>query len=272
MMDVYWLEQSEADVPLENDWLSARELACLNSLRFPKRRADWRLGRWTAKRALAAYCDVPSHSQSLVKIEIHPAPSGAPEVFFFSQPAPVTISLSHSAGTAMCAIARSSVSLGCDLEAIEPRARAFVTDYFVDEEQALIARLRADDRPQLVTLLWSAKESTLKALAVGLRLDTRCVTVSPDDALAGRFGDQKRYNDNPALAFRNYGFDGWRSLQACHAGAQVFRGWWLRDGNRLRTVVADPPPAPPILLEIEPQIRLRRMSAGIQSRQGSAQA
>jgi hypothetical protein len=36
-------------VPAENDWLSAIEGVCLNSMRFAKRRNDWRLGRWTAK-------------------------------------------------------------------------------------------------------------------------------------------------------------------------------------------------------------------------------
>jgi 4'-phosphopantetheinyl transferase len=54
-MDVYWLDQTQADVPAGDEWLCAREAACLARLRFAKRRADWRLGRWTAKRALAAY-------------------------------------------------------------------------------------------------------------------------------------------------------------------------------------------------------------------------
>ena len=28
-MNVYWLEQTEADVPAENDWLSENEAVCL---------------------------------------------------------------------------------------------------------------------------------------------------------------------------------------------------------------------------------------------------
>ena len=39
-MDVYWLEQVGADVPPNDDWLSASEAACLARLRFAKRRAD----------------------------------------------------------------------------------------------------------------------------------------------------------------------------------------------------------------------------------------
>ena len=59
VMDVYWLEQSEADVPTADDWLSENEVARLNSLRVAKRRADWRLGRWTAKCAVAASLKLP---------------------------------------------------------------------------------------------------------------------------------------------------------------------------------------------------------------------
>src|SRR5208283_2826825 len=97
-MDVYWLEQTEADVPAENQWLSAGEMLCLAGLRFAKRRTDWRLGRWTAKRALAAHLNLPADLSALANIEIQAATSGAPEVYLLNQPASVTISLSHRAG------------------------------------------------------------------------------------------------------------------------------------------------------------------------------
>ena len=63
-MHVYWLEQTEANVPEDNTWLSPREVAFADRLRFAKRRADWRLGRWTAKRAGAA-CDTRACSSSV---------------------------------------------------------------------------------------------------------------------------------------------------------------------------------------------------------------
>ncbi len=83
----------------------------------------------------------------------------------------------------MCVVAPAGVSLGCDLEVIEPRSAAFVTDYFTRNEQALVERTSKEERPRLVTLLWSAKESALKALHVGLRLDTNSVEVLSLDAL-----------------------------------------------------------------------------------------
>ena len=234
-MNVHWLEQIEADVPAENDWLSANEVVCLNSMRFAKRRNDWRLGRWTAKCALSLTLDVPAHLQALKKIEIRPAPSGAPEVFFGNQPAAVTISISHRSGIAACAVAMSGVEIGCDLEIVEPHSDAFVADYFTIEEQALVARASAADRDWILALLWSGKESALKALRAGLRLDTRSVIVIPCAA--------------------SFDLNGWNQLRVRYTGGrctgqQVFHGFWQQADNIVRTVVAAPPPDPPVPLKI----------------------
>ncbi len=246
MLDVYWLEQTEADVPSGDDWLSAPEAVRLDGMRIAKRRADWRLGRWTAKRALAICMNLPSHPETLAGIEIRPAPSGAPEVFLSNQPAPATISLSHCAGAAICAVAPSGVCLGCDLEAIEPRDASFVTDYFTSEEQALVGRASATDRPRLLTLLWSSKESALKALGEGLRLDTRSVAVEHLDAPRGADG----YTEEAGLILPpSYGLNHWQALQVRQANGQVFHGWWQYSGHLVRTLVASPPPALPIALE-----------------------
>lgn len=93
MKPVYWLEQTQADVPAENDWLSARESVCLSGLRFAKRRADWRLGRWTAKYAVTSFLNLPMDAQDLAQIEIRPASSGAPEIFIANEPAAVAVSI-----------------------------------------------------------------------------------------------------------------------------------------------------------------------------------
>jgi 4'-phosphopantetheinyl transferase len=211
-MDVYWLEQTFADVPADDDWLSAREAACLGSLRFARRRADWRLGRWTAKRALAVHL-------GLTNVEIRAAPDGAPEVFVTNAPAPVTISLSHRAGKAVCAVAGPGAALGCDVERIEPRDDSFVADYFTVDEQGLVVRASAPERALIVTLLWSAKESALKALRVGLRADIRSVTVSP------------MFSTAP-------GWRGWQPLDARYIDGRGFRGWWKYNGEMLWTLLA----------------------------------
>jgi len=226
---VYWLEQTLADVPAEDDWLDASESICLNGMRFAKRRADWRLGRWTAKCAVASFLRVPADSQALTKIAIRPASSGAPEVFFANEPA-VAVSISHRSGAAMCAVAPWGVDLGCDLEVIEPRSEAFVEDFFTQGEQALVAQVCAKERSRLLALLWSAKESALKALREGLRLDTRSVVVS--------------------LGEGTLDLNDWSPLQVRCADGRSFDGWWQQTHTIVRTLVANPPPDSPILLSI----------------------
>ncbi|MBZ5654084.1 MAG: 4'-phosphopantetheinyl transferase superfamily protein [Acidobacteriia bacterium] len=246
MTEIYWLEQTERDVPANNDWLSQSEAARINSMRFAKRRGDWRLGRWTAKLAITAYKKLSVDLQTLRDIEIHAAPSGAPEVYLAGQPADIAISLSHRGGIAMCAVALSSVALGCDLEVIEPRSASFAEDYFTAEEKEFVARARAGDRSRLLALLWSGKESALKALRVGLRLDTRSVVVSVDDGEQNRAEENQTVDGNLTLA---QGANGWLPLHIRCSSDQIFHGWWQSTQDLVRTLVAAPPPVPPILLE-----------------------
>jgi len=221
-MNVYWLEQTAADVPEEDQWLGASELLALERLRFAKRRKDWRLGRWTAKLAVADCLDLPTDIFALANIEIRAADSGAPEVVMSgNRDAPITISLSHRATTALCSVVQSEISLGCDIEMVERRSDAFVDDYFTADEKAFIERASELDRPLLVTLVWSAKESALKALQTGLRLDTNCVDV------------------DLAFPLPRPTADGWSPLQIRYAGTQIFRGWWGNHNNMVRTIVSD---------------------------------
>jgi len=229
-MDVYWLEQTEADVPEENDWLSRNEVIFLERLRIARRRVQWRLGRWTAKRAVAACLDSAARPPELAKIAIWPSPSGAPQVYREGEPGALTISISHREQRAICAVARPGAELGCDLERIEPHSDAFIADYFTSEERALVARHSAAEQPRILALLWSGKESALKALGAGLRLDTRSVVVDLVDAPAS--------------------VNEWNPFQVSCVGDKVFQGWWQQADGMVRTVVAAPPPAPPILLEI----------------------
>ena len=241
-METHWLEQTAADLPSHDDWLSSGEAVLLSRMRVPKRRADWRLGRWTAKRAAAAYLNLPSAPHGLREIEVRPATSGAPELFLANSPAAVSISISHRAGIAACAVAQRGAQLGCDLELIEPRDDTFVADYFTREEQELISRVPEEDRPRLVTLLWSAKESTLKALREGLRLDTRCLAVTFDAQT-----DQKY----AAGTLRQYsGVNSWHPLLVRFGEGEILHGWWQSAERLVRTLVALPAPIAPLSLTL----------------------
>ena len=213
------MEQTERDVPSGDWWLSESERALVDWLHIPKRRADWRLGRWTAKQAVSLYFNLPRKEQALAAVELRPAPSGSPEAFIHGRAAPVQLSLSHSHGWGLCAIARLGVEVGCDLEIVEPRSPAFLVDYFTAEEQELVARTPVASRDRIVTLLWSTKESTLKALRCGLRADTRSVNVAPAD-------------------FPHTRGEEWSPVSATHIGGRNFGGWWRISHDLVRTIVA----------------------------------
>jgi 4'-phosphopantetheinyl transferase len=230
-MNIYWLAQREEDMPESNEWLGAWERNHLRSLTFLKRRTNWRLGRWTAKCALAALQNLPPDPDILASLEICAAPSGAPEAHIHGAPADVTISISHRDGLAICALAQNRVRLGCDLEVVEPRTSAFVSDYFTDEEQRFVERMPAIHRSHVITLLWSTKESVLKALREGLRRDTRSVSVSLPEVFLT---------------------DNWIPVEVRSVEGDFFQGWWFGTDHMIQTVVADHCFSPPVQLSLLP--------------------
>ena len=139
-----------------------------------------------------------------------------------------------------------------DLETVEPHGDAFAADYFTVEEQALVAQAEPVDRWRLLALLWSGKESALKAMREGLRLDTREVIVSFPVGPGMQSENQENNVQRACVPVRTSSrHSGWSPLQVRHTDGQIFHGWWSETGNLLRTVLASPAPEPPILLAQE---------------------
>jgi 4'-phosphopantetheinyl transferase len=215
---LYWLTQTLADVPEGNDWLSDGERAVLDGLRFPKRRNDWLLGRWTVKRAIREY--QPHKDPALSSLEIRAAADGAPEAFRLGEPAAVSISISHSNNRSMCVVGSPEISVGCDLEQIEQQEIKFFEDYFAPEEIALLQNASAE-RNLVAYLIWSAKETILKILREGLRRDTRSVLIRPD--LSG--------TENS-----------WRTWTGqCLETSRTFSGWWRSCDDYVYSLAAGTP-------------------------------
>jgi 4'-phosphopantetheinyl transferase len=214
-----------AEVPADDGWLSAWEAERVGRMTYVKRRTEFRLGRWTAKQALAAVGQIPVDGNSLARLEVRADPDGAPSPHLDGSPWPVSMSMTDRADWAVCVVSTSAVRLGCDLELVEPRSDLFIADYFTPMEREAISSAGAD-RDRMANLLWSAKESALKVLHTGLRRDTRSVEVT----LAA--GDGSAWA--PLL------------IRDTHSGLD-FPGWWHRFGDFLLTVAASstiPPPEP----------------------------
>ena len=172
-----WLSQGLGDLPAADDWLAPREAAYLSRKRFPKRRSEFRLGRWTAKCAIADWLGRGRSASEMSAILVDYAPDGAPAPFVDGQPAPVSLTMTDRADQAVCLIGPPGTALGCDLELVEPRSEGFVGDYLTTAEQRLVADA-GEERDLVANLIWCGKESALKVLRTGLRRSTLSVEVS----------------------------------------------------------------------------------------------
>ena len=224
-----WLTCDLADVPAEDDWLGEAERVVLSGLHVPKRRRDWRLGRWTAKAAVGAFGDLPAWS-----VEILAASDGAPEAWIDGTPVGVSLSLSHRAGRALAVVSQAAGAIGCDLEVIEPRSRAFVLEWLAPAEQKRVAAAGADERARLVNLVWTAKEAAAKARRQGLRLDLRNAVT---ELVGGNSG-------NPATRH-------WEPLSVSWADAPgSTAAWWRHEPGWVIAIAGEPAPTVPRSLPV----------------------
>ena len=221
---IYWtLIETPANFPGDNaGFLAASERQKLATLRFRKRREEWLLGRWTAKSLVQS---IPAYQRySLDEIEIRNNPEGAPRFFLPGEAAPPDcLTISHRDRFALCALVPGAdLHLGADLEIVEPHTAAFVADYFTAEEQRLVSACPAEARETIICLVWSAKESMLKALGVGLRWDTRQVEIREITTL--ETGISKA--------------GGWHPLQVRDAtrNDRQWAAWWQRRGPLILTM------------------------------------
>ncbi|HRW19561.1 MAG TPA: 4'-phosphopantetheinyl transferase superfamily protein [Dermatophilaceae bacterium] len=237
---MHWLAVTEAQVPAGTAWLSPVEAARAAGMRFTKRRSEYRLRRYAGKRAVSAQLRWDLDEGSLAAVEVLNRPGGAPYAVVAGADLGLDISLTDRAGAAVCLVGPAGTmghgTLGVDLEIVEPRSAGFVADYLTASEQVWVREggpvgsIGWDVR---ANLLWSAKESALKVLRVGLRADTRWVQVQVSTELRP---------------------DGWAPLQVQlvepgHAASgEVFPGWWRRDGAYLLTLAARHTAEPPALL------------------------
>jgi 4'-phosphopantetheinyl transferase EntD len=221
---VGWLVRVLADVPDGDDWLTVAERDLLACLRAPSRRRDFRLGRLSAKHAVAAWLGARPASSP---IEILTAPSGAPDAHVGGLAVPPALSLSHRDGRACCAVAAPGTALGCDLERLAARPEPLAACFTERERQLVTAAPRAE-HARLATLVWSAKESAAKACGQG--------RWTPAAFVVARIGPLRRSGWGPLAV---------RVEDPAGASVPVLRGWWRVAPPMLLTVLADPPTPPP---------------------------
>jgi len=240
-----WLVQSVAAHPALSrgvapaGLLSEREQKLLAALRIGKRRRDWLIGRWTAKHLLQAYIERQTGIRPpLNTLTVANDPDGAPRAILDlripildcdldlkSKIQNLKLSVSHCNGSAFCALTDTpDLRIGADIERVERRSAQFAEDYFTAHELDQVRAAQPASRDTMVTLIWSAKEAALKALRLGLTVDTRSVICS--------FGIPEHVDDW-------IGFD-----IACDRrllglpSAPVLTGWWRQMSSYVLTLAA----------------------------------
>ena len=227
MSTIAWHACGLDDVPTDDRWMDDVERNRFASMRYAKRLTEARLGRWTAKNAVALAFGREPTMPTLADIRVRNAPDGAPELFVDDVHQPYVIAMTDRADWAVSALREGPERIGCDLELVEPRSRRFVEDYFTRTE---VHAVDMGDHDLVANLIWSAKESSLKVLRTGLRRDTRTVEVDAEP------GDGRVWT--PLVV----DVDG---------GVERHHGWWRRFGSFVLTVAAAVPVDPPVEL-IEP--------------------
>lgn len=177
----HWRLLAESAVPEGDGWLGPEERRIQAGLRIEKRRRDWRLGRFTAKKLLIE--SGLGRAEDLARLSILADDDGAPEAHLDGRPLDLTVSISHSTLHGAAVAAPRRAALGCDLEKIEPRSAGLLETFFTQAEQHQVAE--AGDPALVANLIWSAKESWLKACRTGLRRDTRSVEVTVETLEGG---------------------------------------------------------------------------------------
>lgn len=144
-------------------YLTAAELVYWHSLVGQnKKRAEWLAGRIAAKEAISELLVQDNLILGYKEIFIERKPSGQP---FFKD---IGISISHTENYA-AAEATKLGPVGIDIENIRGFPDLVYEKFLTDNEKQWLNSLDESERNSNTTLLWSLKESYLKALGVGLR-------------------------------------------------------------------------------------------------------
>lgn len=130
---------------------------------LPDRTSLHQAGEHAAHRAMATVTNETARETRIEKDRL-----GKPHGYTLSG-RHVPVSISHSFPFAFAAASIDNVALGADVERIRDFAEHTWEAFLTPQEKEFIAMAPKQERERLRTLAWSLKESTLKALGVGIR-------------------------------------------------------------------------------------------------------
>ncbi|MBA4385002.1 MAG: hypothetical protein C0410_09720 [Anaerolinea sp.] len=160
-------------------FFSYQEIEEYQKFKIQKRQTEWFASRLAVKKlvqqVMAAKTVFP-----LASITIHKKNSGLPYIVVEGLGRVGWLSMSHSQHGVLAAFSQDdSLHFGVDLEFIEPRSLDLFVDYFTTSEITWISNSDLHNKDLNANLVWSAKEAYLKAIGLGLHMDTRKINIHP---------------------------------------------------------------------------------------------
>lgn len=159
----YWSTLAEGHHAL----LDPEERARCHTFGSAERRRSFIAGRTALKTLVARHT-----GQAPGAVRIHVADDGHLKVA-----GPMHVSLAHSGLWAVAALA--PVSIGIDLEQIQPRDAAVARFLFAPDDRDTLGTLPGTDSERLV-LAWTLKEAVLKARGSGFRCSPKAIQLQVD--------------------------------------------------------------------------------------------
>lgn len=146
------------------------------------KRKDWLAGRYAAKKAVRHYLK-KEYFQDIPLRDIVIKSNKKEGVMFLTPPGEVEkelcLNISHCGGRGVAILARGPV--GVDIERTRCFRKEILNAFLTPKEQFFVERFISSEQDLLATLLWSFKESYLKALRKGLIIHPRTIEVVLDD-------------------------------------------------------------------------------------------
>jgi phosphopantetheinyl transferase len=158
-------------------YLNNTELFDYQKLSVPKRQMEWLASRLLVKQLVRESVENGRLLQYR-SIEVRKETSGVPYVYLKGTGRIGWLSFSHSNSGVFAAFSTNNNTwFGVDIEYVEARSPLLFEDFFTKNEFDTVNALDGTEKDKLANLVWSAKESYLKATEKGLQMDTRRVEI-----------------------------------------------------------------------------------------------
>ena len=179
------------------EWLDRSERARCRRYRYAGPRHEFALCRAALRAVLCRQLGCRND-----ELAFETSRHGKPSALVGGAPAPVSFNVSHSGNHGLIALAARR-RIGVDVEARIARhdPDGPLRTMFSPAEQAELAAARGERKVDLFLTLWTMKEALLKALGVGLSLDTAGFDV-PEAVRRGSRTSVFRFPHDPTVGWR----------------------------------------------------------------------